>query len=154
MEREITIQGTQAIYHAFKYDPNELKVDFSSHLKLIASTMRDLVLADKPRFIGIEGQSGTGKSGLAKVLKEDGVNVIVIDVCALNDKTSQPTDISDYFSDSKATIVIDELSFDPLINQHLDQEGTIVALVQSRMDVDLEPEFKWLSMDRNVIGAL
>lgn len=159
MEREITIQGTQAIYHAFMLDPTERKVDFSNHLDLISSTMGDLVLASKPRFIGIEGQSGTGKSGLAKVLKEGGVNVVLIDVCALSDKTRQPTDISDYFGDSNATIVIDELGFAdvncyPLINQHLEQGGTVVALVQSRMDVDLDSEFKWLSMDRNGIRAL
>ncbi|PSU31715.1 hypothetical protein [Photobacterium lutimaris] len=159
MEREITIQGTQVIYHAFKHDPSERKVDFTRHLELITSTICDLVLTGKPRFIGIEGQSGSGKSGLAKVLKDDGVNVIVIDVCALRDKTSQPTDISDYFGDGKVTIVIDELGFAdcncyPLINKHLDQGGTVVALVQSKMDVDLEPEFKWLSMDRNGIRAL
>lgn len=159
MERDITIQGTQAIYHAFKHDPSERKVDFTRHLELITSTMGDLVLEEKPRFIGIQCHSGTGKSGLAKVLKEDGVNVIVIDVCALSDKTSQPTDISNFFIDSKATIVIDELGFAdrncyPLINQHLAQGGTVVALVQSRMDVDLDLEIKWLSMDRNGIRAL
>ncbi|MDA0152253.1 hypothetical protein OH460_08065 [Vibrio sp. Makdt] len=158
MEREITIQGTQAIYHAFTLDPTDRKVDFSKHLDLISSTMGDLVVANKPRFIGIEGQSGTGKSGLAKVLKEDGVNVVVIDVCALSDKTWQPTDISDYFGDSNATIVIDELGFVDvncysLIDQHLEQGGTVVALVQSRMDVDLDSEFGWLSMDRNGIRA-
>ncbi len=159
MEREITIQGTQAIYHAFTLDPTERKVDFSKHLDLISSTMGDLVVANEPRFIGIEGQSGAGKSGLAKVLKEDGVNVVIIDVCALSDKSPNPTDISSYFGDKTATIVIDELGFADrdcyeLINEHLDQGGTIVALVQSRMDVDLEAAKTWLSMDRNGIRAM
>lgn len=159
MDQKITIQGTQAIYHASTLAPTERRVEFSGHLDLISSTMGDLVTTNKPRFIGIEGPAGAGKSGLAKVLKKKGVNVILIDVCALSDKPLRSTDISDYFHDSKGTIVIDELGFAnpncyPLINQYLEQGGSVVALVQSKMDVALNPEFKWLSMDRNGIRAL
>lgn len=160
MKSDITVQGSVVIYHADQHRPFETKVDFTPHLKLITSTMGDLISKGKPRMICIEGLSGSGKSGLAKLLKNDGVNVTLIDVCAMrNHYVSGPTDISGLFTDKCLTYVIDELGFAdkscyPIIESHLDQGGTVVALVQSQLDISLDAEIAWLKMDRNGIEAV
>lgn len=161
MEREITVQGNHAIYHAHRIDPTERKVDFTQHVELLSATVGNLVVTNKPRLIGIVGSTGTGKSGLAKVLKHDGVNVIYIDVYALHEPGSLTADISHLFGDSKATYLIDEFACAepncyPVIQEHVEKGGTVVLLVQDKRDIstDLDIDVTWLSMDRKGIQAL
>lgn len=161
MEREITVQGNQAIYHAHRIDPTERKVDFTQHVELLTATVGNLAVTNKPRLIGIVGSTGTGKTGLAKVLKQDGVNVIHINPYSLCEPGSLTTDISHLFGDSKATYLIDDITCAepncyPIIQKHVEKGGTVVLLVQDKRDIstDLDIDVTWLSMDRKGIRAL
>ncbi len=160
MVRKIKVQGTKATYLANKYDPINRRVDFGKHLDVIASSVKDLVSADKPRLIGVAGLSGSGKTGLSKVLEHDGNNVTVIDVCSLrNQFESRLTDITDHLRDTTATYVVDELAFAehncyPIIEEHVEQGGIVVFMVQHQSQIELKTEICWLSMDRKGIKPL
>lgn len=153
MEQTLTISGNQVIYHATKYAPKERVVDFSPHMDLITSEMGKLISDGKQRVIGIEGMSGTGKTGLAKLLGHDGVNVKVIDVCSLLERGEFNLDICHLLGDSNAVYVIDELSFTdanciPLLESHVENDGTLLFLVQDKREVTLKLNVKWMKLSR------
>lgn len=153
---EISVIGNKAIYHAADTLKGDVEVDFTPHLALIERVMANLIAAKDPKLICIEGTAGSGKSGLSKVLGHNGTNVQVIDVCSLHEHSKPRVDISNLISDRNATYVIDEPGFMdpeciPVIESHVSSGGTMVVMVQSRLDLCTSFSIKaqWLKLDRS-----
>ncbi|MEI8598625.1 hypothetical protein P4S64_16525 [Vibrio sp. M60_M31a] len=68
-ERKITASSTSAIYHVCPLNPTEEIIDFADHVKVLSHVLADMIYNRKPKLIAIEGETGTGKSGLASVLR-------------------------------------------------------------------------------------
>ena len=123
--------------------------------------MGDLVLQGKPKFICIEGQSGSGKTSLSLALASDGVNVKSINTLdelkhaekAVGHHLSQ-TSIAHLLGDQSVTYVIVELGIAsadcaPIIKTHIEQGGVLVALLQDKRDLtfDIGVEPVWFSLN-------
>ncbi|MCG9576109.1 hypothetical protein L1D14_07630 [Vibrio tubiashii] len=154
MDREISVLGEQVIYHPWRLDSIERRVDMSAHLKTIEAEMQKLFMQGKPRLIGVEGQSGSGKSGFAALLKKAGVDVKIIDVGQLVERVDRRVDISNLLVDPGTTYIIDEMEYvEPCcvvqIQQHIESGGTIVFMAQSRLRIELGIDINWLRLCRN-----
>ncbi len=160
-ERQMTLDGFTVIYHAFEWDKEERKVDFSQALNKLEQVVGDLIHQGKPRLVAIEGASGSGKTGFARLLQHQGVNVKSIDVLSLCENAMTGADISHLLGDRESTYVIDELGYAdknclPLIKSLVENGGTAVVLAQSRRDLeelDSVLEVKWLKLERSGAGS-
>ncbi|EMY6611143.1 MULTISPECIES: hypothetical protein [Vibrio] len=149
----MTILGTSVIYEPSLPEKQPIKVDFSQHLSLMYQIVETHTRKSINIPIFIEGKSGSGKTGLAKLLSIEGNNVISINTLDLlkNDKL---IDITPLLNDPHKTYVIDEIGF---INNmslqriaELSECGTIiVGLLQNAFDLVEQPEKGvWLNLDR------
>ncbi len=155
-ERLITASGTSAIYHAWPLNPKEEIIDFADHIKLLSHVLGDMIYNRKPKLIAIEGETGTGKSGLTTVLEADGINVVVINTSQMVDRTNpQPVDISDQITDTICTYVIDDVNNVSVnsitaINRLVKAGGTVVILCQQSDELRASiNDAVWLKLDRN-----
>lgn len=155
-ERKITASGTSAIYHTCPLNPTEEIIDFADHIKVLSHVLGDMIYNRKPKLIAIEGENGTGKSGLASVLEADGINVVVINTSQMVDQTNpEPVDISDQITDTICTYVIDDVdninvNSITAINQLVKVGGAVVILCQhsDKLRASIN-DAVWLKLDRN-----
>lgn len=168
VEEQITIEGLKVIHHANEAIPHVRVVDAEPAVKKIERTMGDLVLQNKPKFICIEGESGSGKTSLSLALASDGVNVKFISTLDELKKAEKAeghhksqTSIAHLLGDQSATYVIDELGMAdadcaPILKSHIEQGGVLVALLQDKRDLafDIGIDPVWFSLNRNVPGTL
>lgn len=155
-ERKITASGMSAIYHVSPSHPTEDIIDFAEHINLLSHILANLIYNREPKLIAIEGEIGTGKSGLATVLEADGINVVLINCSQLLDNIHpEPVDISDQITDTICTYVIDDV--DTLnsnsitaINQLVKAGGTVVLFCQHRDQLSSPVNNAvWLKLDKN-----
>ncbi len=107
-ERAITIKGTTATLHAWGDDNNEITLDYTMHVNEISKAIKELEEESLPKIIGIEGDPGSGKSNLAKVLHSSGNNTVLIDVTRLHSENSPYPDLTLAMSNLNKTYIIDE----------------------------------------------
>ncbi|WP_447077377.1 hypothetical protein [Vibrio alginolyticus] len=155
-ERKITASSTSAIYHVCPLNPTEEIIDFADHVKVLSHVLAEMIYNRKPKLIAIEGETGTGKSGLASVLEADGINVVVINCSQLIAPTNpEPVDISDQITDTICTYVIDDvdninMNSITAINRLVEAGGTVVILCQHRDDLRAPiNNAVWLKLDKN-----
>ncbi len=155
-ERKITASGTSAIYHTCPLNPTEEIIDFTAHVNVLSHILGDMIYNRKPKLIAIEGETGTGKSGLAAVLEADGINVVVINTSQMVDSTNpEPIDISDQITDTICTYVIDDVNNINVnsitaINRLVEAGGTVVILCQPSDELRTSVnDAVWLKIDKN-----
>ncbi|MCZ2799126.1 MULTISPECIES: hypothetical protein [Vibrio] len=160
-EERITVEGYKVIHHANQVIPHVRVVDAEPAIKRIESAMGDLVLQGKPKFICIEGQSGSGKTSLSLALTSDGMNVKFISTIEELEKADKSvehrmfkTSIAHLLGDQSVTYVIDELGIAdadcaPILKSHLEQGGVLVALLQDKRDLtfDIGIEPVWFRLN-------
>lgn len=141
-ERPLTIQQGQVIAHAWAFNEEEEYLDFSKHLQFIAETMKSL--EDRPKLIGIEGATNSGKTILGNVLSDDGSNVQLINVVQhLKNRAvgARNVDVSGFISDRSKTYVIDEIGYADMdalstaVQDHVQNGGVAVLLFQCVKDL-------------------
>ncbi len=147
------VVGSGVVYKPFPYDPVARNVNFRQHMVTIHSAMADLFQSENPNLLGIEGVSGTGKSGLAVFLAYYGKKTKVINVESLRSDEVPMPDISGLLVDKDITYIIDELGLLgapslKAINDHVMQGGIAVVMCQSRHDVAFSCDIKWLKLTR------
>lgn len=97
-------------------------IDQTRNLRLIAGALDYQSAQGKPRLIGIQGVFGSGKTQLASVLVQTGVDVSYVDVLQHRQLTpGRSYDISPLLEDPARTYVIDEAGY-------ADQEGLSEAI--------------------------
>ncbi|CAH1583321.1 conserved hypothetical protein [Vibrio jasicida] len=157
----ITVEGYKVTHHANQVIPHVRVVDSALAIKRIESAMGDLVLQGKPKFICIEGHSGSGKTSLSLALTSNGMNVKCINTIEelekaenLEKQRMSKTSIAHLLVDQSVTYVIDELGIAdadcaPILKSHLEQGGVLVALLQDKRDLtfDIGIEPVWFRLN-------
>lgn len=133
---QITVSGQNAIYERHNYKNS---VDFSQHLNVIKETLASF---NNNVLITIIGSSGSGKSGLAKVIDCNIENTILIDSGKLCDYKHQSLDISSLMTNKDTTYIIDEgayISKESLtsISNHIKNGSTVIMLLMDERDLTL-----------------
>ena len=153
-QEDISVEGHTAIYYANDPHTQTRRVDFTDHVNVLKKVMGNLVANNKPRFISISGQTGSGATGLSCVLANDGINVKHIDVLSLRHPySSDPIEISGLLRDRTKSYIIDGLQFSspeclPEIERHIESGGTIIAFVHVRDQLKCGIEPRWLELDK------
>jgi Cdc6-like AAA superfamily ATPase len=138
-ERPITVNKMRATLHPWVHSSKEIVVNHSANISKISNAISDLEKDSKPKIIGIEGSTGSGKSILAKVLNANANNCQLIDVCSLIDYSADLFEL-DALEISASTCIIDEASFvqeQSLFNameKTAIKNGVLVLLFQTASD--------------------
>jgi len=137
LERKITLRANGLIELAPPADNPKLKeiIDHSSTLKLIGGLISEADQNGAPKIIGIEGDSGVGKSILAELLTEAGSGDVILVSRDPDSKVREKIGLPP-MSNNSATYIFDEPVFvtdSSLINYvQMLIEGGGVAILMSR----------------------
>lgn len=123
-------------------------VDFSQHINAINKIRKEL---NNNALIAITGRTGSGKSGLAQVLKDNIDNAFLIDAGALCSYAHRSLDISSFITNKDIIYIIDDVSYvtkDSLttIVHHIKQGGTLILFMQDERDLTVEWNVTYLCM--------
>jgi len=140
-ERPMTISGETAILHSWIHDNTEKKVNHSRSTSMISDALIRCEKNKKPKIIGIEGSTRSGKTILAKILHSSGSNTELVDVCSLMNNLAERVYLSPVKDLTKAYIVdeagfVDSKSLLSTVKNLIDKGKVVVLLFQSKKDID------------------
>lgn len=141
LERPIEIKGTEVLLHPWKRFLMEEKYSYKQQYDLIASIIAEMYSTSNMVPIYIEGETGSGKSVLAQVLKENGNNVEFIN--GYHSLFTTDDELTQMISDTRVTYIIDEAGYlsKQIINlaeEHAKNGGLIILLMQCFTEFSIE----------------
>lgn len=161
-ERPMTIKGNVVHLHACELRPKEEKYDYSQQVAIIESVIKNMFSVSNIVPVYIQGQTGSGKTVLANVLKENGINVEIIDVIRL--KESGVNNPSKLITDFNKTYIVDEAGYGDMeivsrAEEHTKNDGVIILFLQDirhlgKEILEFEAKPKYLHLERGNLSEI
>ncbi|OEE37319.1 hypothetical protein A1QO_04225 [Vibrio genomosp. F10 str. ZF-129] len=123
----ISVEGKTAIYHPYRYSKDKYSRDFSQELRVIEMQYQRLVEQSNPRYIRIKAKTGSGCTGLARVLAAEGKGVLLFDPKRMTIKETIK-------KENPKALIVDNITAEfsddsqKILNKYLKDGGTVIVL--------------------------
>ena len=150
-ERDLTIHGAKVIAHAWEGGGSQ-SFDYSDHMEQIGSFLNEQKANNKPLLIVVVGQTGAGKTMLAKVLATNGSDTAYINCLAFR-KVEKEKDFLSLLDSKNKTYLLDSPEFLnstiwASVDNHVEHGGICVCFVQRKDDFQGSVDCKYLMLKR------